>query len=56
MNQSAEACFYIGARLENEGRLLEAADWFKRCLALGRDRLVETDFAAVRLAAIKAEY
>lgn len=54
-DQRAEACFYIGAKFEAEGNAKEAAHWFERCIALGRDRLLETDFAAVRLANLDAE-
>lgn len=48
--QTAEAYYYIGAKLEAEGALQEAATWFERCVAEGRLRIIETDFAAVRLA------
>ncbi|MCB9855171.1 MAG: protein kinase [Phycisphaerales bacterium] len=47
--QTAEAYYYIGARLEAEGATRQAVTWFERCVAQERLRIIETDFAAARL-------
>lgn len=53
-NQEAEAHYYIGAKALVEGDLTAARTSFERCVALGRLKIVETDFALARLSQLKS--
>lgn len=51
--QTAEACFYIGALREADGARADAISWYEKCVALEQNRIIETDYALARLAAIE---